>query len=177
MKNKVKILFVVSEFYQAGTQRFTFELDRALDKGKFEVEILCILPLNNSDRFIDYYFEKHKELGTKIHFLQDVNQLTEPTLRQKINKRIANIPYEDERTKIKRFFDNFDCISIMGEYNFKEIYKYISSENKHKLLIHIQNSKYQVKNTYEAFPKNEEFQFVLNCLNFRTSNIPTTTSI
>jgi glycosyltransferase involved in cell wall biosynthesis len=160
MKNKVKILFVVSEFYQAGTQRFTFELDRALDKSKFEVEILCVLPLNNSDHFIDYYFEKHIELGTKIHFLPDVNQLTEPTLRQKINKRIANIPYEDERIKIKRFFDNFDCISIMGEYNFKEIYKYISSENKHKLLIHIQNSKYQVKNTYEAFPKNEEFQFV-----------------
>lgn len=160
MKNKVKILFVVSEFYQAGTQRFTFELDRALDKSKFEVEILCVLPLNNSDRFIDYYFEKHKELGTKIHFLQDVNQLTEPTLRQKINKRIANIPYEDERIKIKRFFDNFDCISIMGEYNFKEVYKYISSENKHKLLIHIQNSKYQVKNAYEAFPKHEEFHFV-----------------
>ena len=63
MKNKVRILFVVSEFYQAGTQRFTFELDRALDKSKFEVEILCVLPLNNSDRFIDYYFEKHKELG------------------------------------------------------------------------------------------------------------------
>lgn len=160
MKDKVKVLFVVSEFYQAGTQRFTFELDRALDKSKFEVEILCILPLNNSDRFIDYYFEKHKELGTKIHFLQDVNQLSEPTLLQKINKRIANIPYEDERKKIKRFFNNFDCISIMGEYNFKEVYKYITPDNKHKLLIHIQNSKYQVKNAYEAFPKHEVFHFV-----------------
>jgi len=160
MENKVKILFVVSEFYQAGTQRFTFELDRALDKSKFEVEILSILPLNNSDRFVDYYFEKHKELGTNIHFLKDVNQLTLPTLRQKLNKRIANIPYADERIKIKRFFDEFDCISIMGEYNFKEVYKYITEENKHKLLIHIQNSKYQVQDTYDAFPKHEEFHFV-----------------
>ena len=48
----------------------------------------------------------------------------------------------------------------MGEYNFKEVYKYISNENKHKLLIHIQNSKYQVNNTYEAFPKAEQFHFV-----------------
>ncbi len=160
MENKVKILFVVSEFYQAGTQRFTYELDRALDKNKFEVEILSILPLNSSERFLDYYYDKHRELGTKIHFLNEVNQLTIPTLSQKINKRIANIPYVDERIKIKRFFDNFDCISIMGEYNFKEVYKFITEENKQKLLIHIQNSKYQVKNTYEAFPKNEEFHFV-----------------
>lgn len=160
MKNKVRILFVVSEFYQAGTQRFTFELDRALNKNQFEVEILSILPLNNSDRFIDYYYSKHKELGTKIHFLKDVNQLTIPTLRQKINKRLVKIPYEDERIKIKRFFNDFDCISIMGEYNFKELHKYITTENKHKLLIHIQNSKYQIKNNYESFPKNDAFHFV-----------------
>ena len=48
----------------------------------------------------------------------------------------------------------------MGEYNFKEVYKYITKENKPKLLIHIQNSKYQVNKTYDAFPKAEEFHFV-----------------
>ena len=56
MQNRVKVLFVVSEFYQAGTERFTFELDRALNKDKFSVEILCILPLNASERFSDYYY-------------------------------------------------------------------------------------------------------------------------
>jgi len=37
---------------------------------------------------------------------------------------------------------------------------YLSDFNKQKILVHIQNSKYQVKNTYAAFPKDEEFHFV-----------------
>jgi glycosyltransferase involved in cell wall biosynthesis len=160
MRNKVKVLFVVSEFYQAGTERFTYELDRALNKNLFSVEILCIIPLNASSRFTDYYYSKHFDLGTKIHFIDDVNQHTEPTLQQKIKKRLLNTLYPDERLKIKSFFNQFDAISIMGEYNFKEVYKYITNENKHKLLIHIQNSKFQVHNTYDAFPKDEEFHFV-----------------
>jgi glycosyltransferase involved in cell wall biosynthesis len=160
MQNKVKVLFVVSEFYQAGTERFTYELDRALNKNQFAVEILCLIPLNASSRFTDYYYTKHLELGTKVHFMDQVNVPTEPTLQQRIKKKLFNTPFTDERVKVKSFFNQYDCISIMGEYNFKEIYKYITSENKHKLLIHIQNSKYQVNNTYDAFPKEEEFHFV-----------------
>jgi glycosyltransferase involved in cell wall biosynthesis len=160
MKSKIKVLFVVSEFYQAGTERFTYELDRGINKDVFTTEILCLLPLNASNRFIDYYHLKHLELGTKIHFMDEVNQAVAPTFEQKIKKRLLGAPYQDERIKIKSFFDQYDCISVMGEYNLKEIYKYIKPENKRKLLIHIQNSKYQVKHAYEAFPKDEVFHFV-----------------
>jgi glycosyltransferase involved in cell wall biosynthesis len=160
MENKIKVLFVVSEFYQAGTQRFTYELDRALNKDLFSVEILCLLPLNASDRFKDYYYQKHIELGSKIHFINEINQLTLPSLKQKLQRRLLNKPYPDERFQIKSFFDQYDCISIMGEYNFKEIYKYITIKNEQKLLIHIQNSKFQVPSTYDFFPKNQEFHFV-----------------
>jgi len=160
MQNKVKVLFVVSEFYQAGTQRFTYELDRSLNMEKFSVEILCLLPLNSSNRFTDYYYLKHLELGTKIHFIDEINQLTVPTFSQKIKKRLFRTPYADERIRIRAFFDEFDSISVMGEYNFKEIYKYLTPENRRKLLIHIQNSKYQVKHAYASFPKEEDFHFV-----------------
>lgn len=160
MKDKVKVLFVVSEFWQAGTQRFTFELDRALNKAEFEVDILCMLPLNKSGDFTDYYYPKHLDLGSKIHFFDEVNLLTIPTIGQKIKNRLFNASYVDERIKMKHFFDDFDCISIMGEYNYKEVNKYILKENQHKLLVHIQNSRYQVKNTYDAFPKEEKFHFV-----------------
>jgi glycosyltransferase involved in cell wall biosynthesis len=160
MESKVKVLFVVSEFYQAGTERFTYELDRALNKNLFSVEILCIISLNASSRFTDFYYSKHLELGTKIHFMDEVNLPTAPTLGQKIKKRLFKTPFIDERVKVKSFFNLYDCISIMGEYNYKEIDRYITKENKHKLLIHIQNSKYQVHNTYDAFPKTEEFHFV-----------------
>lgn len=160
MKSKVKVLFVVSEFYQAGTERFTYELDRALNKNQFSVEILCLIPLNASQRFTDYYYTKHLDLGTKIHFFKEVNRISKPTFIQKVKRKLFSIPLPGEIHDIKLFFNQYDCISIMGEYNFKEIYKYINNENKHKLLIHIQNSKYQVNNTYDAFPKDEQFHFV-----------------
>ena len=33
---KIKLLFLVTEFWQAGGQRYTYEIDSALDKKKFE---------------------------------------------------------------------------------------------------------------------------------------------
>jgi glycosyltransferase involved in cell wall biosynthesis len=160
MEEKIKVLFVVSEFWQAGTQRFTYELDRALNKERFSVEILSLLPLNSSNRWVDYYYPKHLELGTKIHFLNGINQRSSPTLKQNLQRRLVNKPYPDEHFALKSFFNQFDCISIMGEYNFKEIYQYITIENKQKLLIHVQNSKFQVPTTYDYFPKDQEFHFV-----------------
>jgi hypothetical protein len=68
MADKVKVLLIVTDFYQAGTERFTYELDRAIDKSKFEVQILSLLPLNNSPQWKDYYYEKHLELGNKNIF-------------------------------------------------------------------------------------------------------------
>ena len=39
---KTKILFVVAGFYRAGAERFAYEIDRALDKNKFELTILSL---------------------------------------------------------------------------------------------------------------------------------------
>ena len=160
MVNKTKILFVVSEFYQAGTQRFTYELDRAINKELFSIEILCLLPLNSNNRFSDFYYEKHLELGTKVYFIDQIKASFKPNWKHKIARRILNKSFSDEQSTIESFFGNYDCISIMGEYNLKEIYKYILSSNKNKLLIHIQNSKYQVPQAYDSFPKDEIFHFV-----------------
>lgn len=160
MQNRVKVLFVVSEFYQAGTQRFTFELDRALNKNKISLEILCILPLNSSQRFSDYYYEKHLELDTKIYFLNDINTTNAPTFLQKIKQRLSCFEMPDERKNIKHFFDHYDVISVMGEYNFPVIKKYISVNNKKKLLIHIMNSKFQLSYLYDNFSKLENCHFV-----------------
>lgn len=160
MQNRVKVLFVVSEFYQAGTERFTFELDRALNKDKFSVEILCILPLNASERFSDYYYEKHLELNTKIYFLDDINTITAPTFLQKIKRRFSSTEMPDERQNIKRFLDQYDAISVMGEYNFPLIKKYCSVKNEKKILIHIMNSKFQSRYLYDNFSKLENYHFV-----------------
>jgi len=157
---KKRILFVVSEFYQAGTQRFTYEVDRALNKDLFEVELLCLLPLHANPHFTDYYFEKHLALGTKVHFLSDIDKRLIPTFWQRLRRLIAGIPLPDERIPLRTFFNRFEKIAVMGEYNYKEIARFISSENQQKLLIHVQNSKYQKEDLYAAFDKEQSYHFV-----------------
>ena len=39
---KTKILFVVGGLHRAGAERFAYEIDAALDKMKFDVEIFCL---------------------------------------------------------------------------------------------------------------------------------------
>lgn len=66
--DKKKVLFFVTEFWQAGTQRFTYEVDRAIDKNKFEITILSFRNLNTVSDKPDFYYKKHLELGTKVFF-------------------------------------------------------------------------------------------------------------
>ena len=106
MESKTKILFIVSEFHQAGTQRFTFELDSALNKNLFEVSILSLLPLENNAFSNDYYFSKHKSLGSNIFFWDEVNLLTIPSLKQRIVRKILGKSLPNERQTIISFFEN-----------------------------------------------------------------------
>lgn len=65
--SKIKILFVVAGFYRAGAERFAYEIDKALDKEKFELTIFCLERQNKmSPLWKDRYYENlHRELGTK----------------------------------------------------------------------------------------------------------------
>ena len=57
---KIKVLFLVTEFWQAGGQRYTYEIDSALDKKKFESSFLSFRDLNTNPEWPDYYYKKHK---------------------------------------------------------------------------------------------------------------------
>lgn len=157
---KIKVLFVVSEFWQAGTQRFTYELDRAIDKTIFEIYILSILPLQSSTRFKDHYYQKHLDLGTKIIFLNEIKKERRPTIVQRIKRKLFSIKLPDLNKEYIDFYDQFACISVMGEYNYKEISSYLKDENKRKLVIQIQNSRFQHPELYLHFDKNEKYHFV-----------------
>jgi hypothetical protein len=107
MADKVKVLLIVTDFYQAGTERFTYELDRAIDKSKFEVQILSLLPLNNSPQWKDYYYEKHLELGTRIFFLDDVKFLQKATLGDRLKFHILSVPIPDDIAQVQKFLQAF----------------------------------------------------------------------
>jgi glycosyltransferase involved in cell wall biosynthesis len=160
MKGKVKVLFVVSEFYQAGAQRFTYEMDKAIDKDMVDLNILCLLPLGHNPAWEDHYFNKHIELGTKIFFLNDIAKPFIPTFKQRIDRKIFNKPFPQEHDGLNNFLDSYDVILFNGEYNYPILARKLTPAVKAKVLISINISKHQKHDNYVHYDKSEPYYFV-----------------
>lgn len=157
---KKEILFVVSEFYQAGTERSTYEIDLALNKDKFKLSILCLIALNKSERWDDYYYPLHKALDTDVYFLDEINTITHPTAKQRIQRKLMGKPLPPERQNLWSFLDRFEKICFMGEYNYPILSRWMTLEQKAKSSILIQNSLYQKPDIYVAFDKKAHYEFL-----------------
>jgi glycosyltransferase involved in cell wall biosynthesis len=158
-QRKTKVLFIVSAFYQAGAERYTYELDRAIDKSEFEIEILSIANLNSSNRFIDFYYSKHLELGTKIHFFDQLKKSQTQTIIERVLNKVKLVKLKSS-SGISFSFENYDAISIIGEYVYRHVAEFIPESCQKKLLIHPMKTRFQKDDTYAAFPKNRNFHFV-----------------
>ena len=142
---KYKLLFFVTEFWQAGAQRYAYELDRAIDKTRFQLDILSFRSLKTIPNKEDYYYDKHLELGTRIFFLNDFMQ---KTFKRKVKNK-----------KLKKFISDYDLIVFMGEYAYiRFIQNYPDFEGK--CVIHIQNSKHQVAQNYANYDKRKQYNFI-----------------
>jgi glycosyltransferase involved in cell wall biosynthesis len=158
---KKKILFVVAGFYRAGAERFAYEIDAALNKGEFEVTILCLeekssINLQWGNR---YYEDKHKNLDTEIMFIDSF--LKKKTFLNKvvnkINKKIFNKKVVQYNSKINDFFLKFDLIHWMGEYTFLH---FLSEDIRKKSLINIMSAKFQNVNIYWRFDFDYKYNFI-----------------
>lgn len=158
--HKLKVLFVVTDFYQAGTERFTYEVDAAIDKSLFEISILCYIPLNKSERWDDFYYDKHKGLGSKIYFRKDIDVPCRYTYLQRIKRFLFQKPLPPQNKPLLDFLDQYDVISFMGEYNYPSLELKMTQAHKDKSLLHIMNSKHQNANLYARFDKSKKYHFV-----------------
>lgn len=149
MTDKIRVLFFVTEFWQAGTQRFTFEVDQALDKARFETTILSFRSLNTIPERPDYYYQKHLDLATQIYFLDEFSQ----SKKTRVFRKNAN------RDSLHTFLDTFDVISFMGEYSFHKISARLSHRHLMRSVIHIMNSKHQNPSVYKLYDIAQPYHF------------------
>ena len=104
------MLFVVMDFWNAGSERNMFEIHKYLKKSNVFINILSIRGLNMHDIFDDYYYSKHLELGgVDIKFLDDFKNKFN-FLNKKIN--IFNL---------KSYLNSFNKIFFIGEYVFMHL--------------------------------------------------------
>lgn len=160
MKNIPKILFIVSDFYQSGANRYAYEIDKSIDKTKIDLHILSWHPLNNSEIWDDYYYPYHQALGTPIFFEKEINKLTIPTLKERIEKKLLNKSLPNERKKFHDFLADYSKIVVIGEYLYPFVARFMNDAALEKTYISIQNSIFQHKENYDRYDKNQFYKFI-----------------
>ena len=160
MGNKTKILFVVSEFYQSGANRYTYEIDQCINKELIQLDILSWHPLKNSEVWEDFYYQKHLALGTKIYFLGEIKKVTHPTYKQRLKRKIFKKPLPDERLIYQDFMNQYDKIIVIGEYLYPAVTQWMNKRQKLNVFVSIHNSIFQHPENYANFDKEDSYRFI-----------------
>ncbi len=161
--NKVKLLFVVGSFHQAGAERFMYELDKVLDRNKYDVTLLDLEKEHRKRKewASRYYEEKHKGLGSKIFFLDSllITRNIKSRVTSKLNKLSAKKAYNKniDPKALNRFVAQYDIINWIGEYT---MFHELDKENLKKSLVFIMSAKFQNPNIYKDFNFNHTYTFV-----------------
>ena len=159
-EEKHKVLFIVAEFFQSGASRYMYEINKAINKKTFDLEILCYHPLQHSQDWKDVYYEKNLALGTVIHFWNDVNVLYRPTLIERIQKKINNKPFPHERKPLHDFLEKFEHIILVGEYIYPAISRFFREKDLDKTFVSVHNSIYQNPSNYALYDTSKRYRFL-----------------
>lgn len=158
--NKIKVVFVVAEFYKGGAERLAYEIDCALNKDKFNISILCLeKEANLNENWQRYYDKKHLELNTKIYFYDPFFVKQKNNIFSKILKKFFKTRENSnfKKEKLETFFSQYDIIHWMGEYCFIPS---IKEDIVKKSLINSMSAKFQNPNLYKKFDFDYNYNFI-----------------
>lgn len=154
---KTTNLFIVSDFYPAGSQRQTFEIDVECKRRGIHVELLCIIDLGKSTVFPDTYYQQHIDLGTKIHFLNEINK---PRKYSIIERALIKFGLKKpDKFDLNSFTDQYDQVIFFGEYSYKALAKQFKPKLNEAINLVIVCSRFQGPQ-YRDFDKSTKFTFI-----------------
>jgi glycosyltransferase involved in cell wall biosynthesis len=171
---KKKILWVVYDFYQAGGQRYVYEICKALNKEKFEIDFLKIAPVAHDKNWdTEYYYQPTLDLGCKIFLSEEmikqgttnetgINRMW--TRTKKVLKKISSgvdAPSADTKEEaIQAFLLGYDHINFSGLNVYKTLCIANNIEPKNGF-IHLLTAKFQdKKDIYEGLDKSYNYNFI-----------------
>lgn len=158
--SKKKILFVVVDFFKGGAERFAYEIDKVLDKNKFEVSIYCLgLEKENNNNWKRYYDNKHKELNTEIIYSDIFRRKQSNSKLIRIIKKGLNLKDKNylKENEIINLFNNFDLIHFMGEYT---VLHFLPEFILNKSVVYSMSAKFQNAHLYNKFNFNFNYNFI-----------------
>lgn len=170
--NKKKILWVVYDFIQAGGQRYVYEITRALDKRKYDIDFLKVAPMNHDVNWnTEFYYEPTVALGCTVYFLDDV--IKAAPVKKNIFARGWNflsrklpgfsagqeLPSNElKREKLVRFFEQYDVINFSGVAVYQTCLQF--ARHHPGYFIHILTFGFQHEQMYKDYDRNLRYNFI-----------------
>lgn len=146
---KTKILFVHSQLVQHGSERYLYELCKALKKDNFDVHVLT--------RFFfiknNFYYPKLLDIGCKIHTkLLTIRHLRYPFKFFYYRFKLVRVGFKSLHSfLIKRmygnFFQKFDLIAVIGIETYCDALAPLL-DNQKNVIIHHVNHQFQFERNY-----------------------------
>ncbi|HEY4304186.1 MAG TPA: glycosyltransferase [Gemmatimonadaceae bacterium] len=148
---RIRILFVLSQLVQHGSERYLFELCKAMDKERYDVEVLT-RPIAVKHH---YYYPLLEALGIRIR-------------RRLISRRFLIYPIKPlyrsssvvrsvvgvlhrvlMRVAYRRFFDSYDLIAVVGIETYCDALAPLLDDSP-AVVIHHVNHRFQFERDYFA---------------------------
>ncbi|MHA2283476.1 MAG: hypothetical protein ACXAC5_21760 [Promethearchaeota archaeon] len=162
MRKKIRLIFVIFQFDQGGSERYLYELCKALNKDKFEIEILT----KKNIKHTDYYYFKLKRQGISIHnklsrrrYLGKKLILLFPktSVFQKVFNLLDKILL---RIELNNFFEQYDLICFIQIENYYLLQQFFN--NNSNIIIHLMSHQIQYEEQlYTECLPNRNYRFVL----------------
>lgn len=146
---KTRILFVLSQLVQHGSERYLFEICQALDKERFTVEVMTRAIFVRHH----HYYAKLLVLGIPVHrklisrrfFIYPIKRWY---LSSALLRRVVAAAY---RTFIQawygRFFESYDVIAVVGIETYCDALSPVL-DGKENVVIHHVNHQFQFERNY-----------------------------
>lgn len=153
-----------------------YEICKALDKQKYQVDVLKVSPLNDDKNWADeFYYQPTQEIGCRIILLSHIVNTPLIPQKDKLIKRVSDFSKKklnlslptakqdnvkgQSKKKLSDFFDQYDCINFSGIAVYHKVchHFHLHPENA---FIHVLTFSFQHQNIYHTYNKNEHYDFI-----------------
>lgn len=156
----VRLLLVTDQFSQGGAERYLFELCGALNRRRFDVNILTRQGVDRTQ----HYYSRITELGIPIHTRRPhVPELRSIAPRLALSSGYRNLHHRVSsalsRKRIGRFLDSFQlvaCVQVENYLNLQHAFR-----PNQAVLIHAMSNQFQYSyDPYDMLPRERRHRFV-----------------
>lgn len=131
MPKRKRLLFVTNSLQKAGSEKYTFEIVKNIDKSLFDVEVLTTADVHINKKFPHVYYFELKKLGIKIHTtLYRPGEIQPSFINRLPLKKVSNyILFRINRyrrsglynKRLRKLFSSFDAVILVDALFFHHI--------------------------------------------------------